>query len=126
MLSILLDGSQGGAWSSIRMQTIGNMTSRNIVSGLCLDSNSLRLNRLSQSLDWLSFGQAWLRGHALANIPSYRPLVIHLSRIDRNALGPDAANVWRQWIHEALSQGYSGITIGDFYLGSSKSWIYSN
>ena len=120
MLSSLLDGSQGGAWSSIRMQTTGNMTSRNVVSGLSLDSNSLLLNRLNQSLDWLSFGQAWLRGHALANIPSYRPLVVHLSRVNRSILGQETASVWRQWVQEALSQGYSGITVGDFYLSSSS------
>ena len=119
MLSSLLDGSLGGAWSSTRLQVTTDMPSSNVVNGLSLEADSLMLNRLNQSVDWLNFGQAWLRGHALVNIPTQRPLIVHLSRIDRTTLGQSSLSIWRQWIQEAFSQGYAGITIGDFYLTSS-------
>ena len=104
MLSSLLDGSLGGAWSSTRLQVTTDMPTSNIVGGLSLEADSLMLNRLNQSVDWLNFGQAWLRGHTLANIPAQRPLIVHLSRIDKTILGQSPLSIWRQWFRSLKSR----------------------
>ena len=128
MLSSLLNGTLGGSWSTLRDWSAQALAPPNIVNGIALDGEALYLNTLTQSSSWLSAGQAWIRGHALANVSTNRPLVIHLARADRAILGDEAAQmVLTQWTQEALSQGLKGIVIGDFYLSEqiqpSNAWL---
>jgi len=104
----LLSGAYGGAWQP--HLSLVNAS----VSGLTLDTLALR----SQSAaDWPGVGQAWLRGHALANAARAKPLIVSSSRMNRQGVAEAAQlTAWRAWSAEALSQGAALFILGEVTL----------
>ena len=111
----LLNGQRGGSWSSMRTWSRPPSGAPLLVGGFSLDGDFLDFHL--STLTWNQLGQAWLRGHALANLSAARPLTIHLARVNRSFLGDDLAQqTLIAWAQEGLGQGLYGLIIGDISL----------
>ena len=99
----------------MRLWSRGVPSSSSLVNGFSLDGDYLRFG--DSDLSWLQLGQAWVRGHALANIVAGRPLALHLMRVNHERLGLELAEqTLMVWAQEAFSQGLTGLVVGDFLL----------